>query len=148
MRLEQKMAGDVRAFGAERLQDEVRNVVAGHAQEEAGVDQFALVPYLFVRVETGKRAPHGSSAAGERIGSVAMRDSAIPIQVGAARLAKGGHHGAQLRMNSAAVVALVIVLANDLPIRRDFVADGGAYSQAAQGIALQPVRDAVQLGSQ
>src|ERR1700693_78153 len=146
MGLEQKMAGDGGAFRAEWLQYERRHMVAGRAQEEIGVDELALVPYLFVRVESWKGAAHGRSAAGEGIGPVAMRDAAIPVQMGAACLAKRGHQGAELRMHPAAVVALVIVFANDLPIRRDFVANGGAYPQAAQGIAPQPLRDAAQFG--
>jgi hypothetical protein len=55
--LEQEMAGDVGAFGAAGLQDERRYVVAGQAQEQIGVDQFALVSYLFVCIETRKGAP-------------------------------------------------------------------------------------------
>ena len=49
MSLEQEMAGDIGAFGAAGLQDERRHVIAGHAQPQVGVDQFALVPLDYRR---------------------------------------------------------------------------------------------------
>src|SRR5260370_25608029 len=145
MALEQEMAGDIGAFGAAWLQDERRHVIAGHAQEQIGVDQFALVPYLFVCIETGKGAPHGGPAMREGIRPLTVRNSTAPIQIGAAGLAKRGHHRAQLRVNSAAVVALVVVFTEDFPIRRNFVTNGRAYAQIAHRTPLQPIPNAAQL---
>src|SRR5258708_30464438 len=115
MGFEQEMAGDIGAFRAPRLQDVRRHVIAGHAQEQIGVDEFALVPHLLVCIETGKGAPHGRPAVREGISPLTVRNSTAPVQIGAAGIAERTHYRAELRVNSAAAVAPVLVLATKLP---------------------------------
>ena len=129
MGLEQEMAGDIGALGASRTQDECRHMIACEAQKQIGVYEFAFVSYLFVRVETRECAPHRGTAVREGVGALAVRDPTTPIQIAAAGLAKRRHDGAEFRVNPAAVIALVIVLANDLPICGDFVTNGDADAQ-------------------
>src|ERR1700676_74510 len=123
MAFKQEMAGDIGALRGARQENERRNVVARHAQEHVGIGEFSLVPHLFVIVQTGEGAPDGGSARGERIRSFAVRNAAGPVQIGAAGFTEGRHDCAQFRMYAAAVIALVVVFTEDLPIRVNLVAD-------------------------
>src|ERR1700736_5437200 len=58
MGLEQKMTGDIGTGGAPGVENVRRDMIACDAQKHIGVNQFALVSNLFVRVEAGKGAPH------------------------------------------------------------------------------------------
>src|SRR3984885_3395502 len=84
----------------------------------------------------------------ESVGTLTVRYSTAPVQIGPARLAKRRHYRAELRMDPGAVIALVVVLAEDFPIGRDFITNRGADGQLAERVALQPVRYAVQLSGQ
>ncbi len=77
----------------------------------------------------------------EGIGPLAVGNSTIPIQIAAARLAKRRDEGAKFGVDPAAVIALVVVLANNLPVRGDFVMDGRTDAQTVEGIAPQAFRD-------
>src|SRR5258708_10867057 len=124
MGFEQEMAGDIGAFRAPRLQDVRRHVIAGHAQEQIGVDEFALVPHLLVCIETGKGAPHGRPAVREGISPLTERNSTATVQIDAAGIAGRRHYRAELRVNYASVIALVIILSLDLPSRDELVTKG------------------------
>src|SRR5271170_1280674 len=95
---------------------------------------------LFVLVQTGKCATHGSSGVSEGVRPFPMRHAAAPIQIGAPTIPERGHYRAQFGMNAAAVVALVVILTDDFPIRRNLIANRGTYAQLRQGVALQPLR--------
>ena len=59
---------------------------------------------------------------GERVRTLAVRDAALPVEPVAAGAPERRHEVAQLRVHRAAVVALVVVLREHLPVRRDLVA--------------------------
>src|SRR5580693_1006255 len=94
------------------------------AQEQIRVDDLAEMPQLLVLVETGERRPIGGAVAGEGIGAFPMRDSTLPLQISAAIAPESRHHVAELRVHTPAVIALVVVLDDDLPVRCDVVMDG------------------------
>src|SRR5271170_5580545 len=67
VRLEQKMAHDVRARGALGLKHEDRRVVAGETQKEIRVDELPLMSQALILVEAREGAPPGGPRAGEGI---------------------------------------------------------------------------------
>src|SRR5665213_1245878 len=123
-------------------------MIACDAQEHIRVHEFALVPHLLVLIQAREGTSLRGPAAREGIGSLTMRDAAIPVQIGAAGFSKRRHQGAQLGVNSTAVVALVVILAKNLPIRGNFVAQGGADAQLRQRIALQSLRNTFYLSGE
>src|SRR5271170_1258564 len=96
VRLEQKMAHDVRTRGALGLKQEDRRVVAGETQKEIRVEEFPLVPHPLILVEAWEGAPPGGPRAGEGIRTGTMRDAAQPVEVRAAAVLERRHDGAQL----------------------------------------------------
>ena len=144
-RLEQKMADDVGARRAARLQDVGRDVIAGETHEQVGVEELALVPHALVLVEGRKCAPTRRAGGREGIGPGAVRDAARPVEPGAAALAERRHDLAQLRVDAGAVVALVVVLAQRLPVGRHLVADRVTDAQIGQGIARRALRRGAEL---
>ena len=81
---------------------------------------------------------------GERGRAVPMGDPGLPVEPAAAVL-EGRHHLAQLRMHGAAVVALVVVLDDDLPVREDVVRDAPGRAEVLERIVPGPLRDAAEL---
>src|SRR5256886_10442286 len=82
---------------------------------------------------------------GERIGAGAMRNAAQPVEIRAAALTERRHQLTQLRMHARAVVALVVVLADHLPVRGHLVADRMSDPQLAQGVARQALGNSAEL---
>ncbi len=83
---------------------------------------------------------------GEREGAVAMRDAVLPVEPRAPALAKRGDDLAELGMDSRAVVALVVVLGDDLPVRADLVGDAPGGPEPLEGIAAHPVGNRAERG--
>src|SRR2546421_184945 len=69
-----------------------------------------------------------------------MRNAAQPVEIRAAAITERRHQLAQLRMHAPAVVALVVVLAEHLPVRRHLVADRVTDPQFPQGVARAGAR--------
>src|SRR5579862_2798337 len=113
------MAHDIGPLGAARLQDEGSHMIAGETHEQDGIDDLAFVALALILAQIWKRSATGRAAVGKRVCSLAMRNTPRPIQSGAACHAKRRYDCAQLRMNCAAVIALVVVLADRLPVRRN-----------------------------
>src|SRR4029079_3471804 len=81
-------------------------------------------------------------------GSIAMRNAAVPVELGPALLPEGGHDLAQLRMYSGAMVALVVVLEHDLPVGGYLVHDAMPGAELGQRIAAQALGHRAQLVEQ
>src|ERR1700723_2026653 len=111
-------------------------MIAGKAQEQIRVGEFAFVASRLVGAETGKRPARRRAAGGERVSPRPVRNSPRPIEMGAARLAKRRNHPAELGMHGSAVIAFVVVLADHLPIRADLVLDGAPDPKVLERIAL------------
>jgi hypothetical protein len=148
IRREQEMTGDIGALRRARVQDEYGSVVTGKADEEIGVDEFSLVALALVLIQRRKRTARSGAEACERVCAGPMWHAARPIKSRATALAKCGDHRAQLRVNSAAVIALVVVLADRLPVRRDLIINRMPDAQLGERIALYPRRCAAQLRRQ
>jgi hypothetical protein len=66
-----------------------------------------------------------------------MRNPVIPVEPVATGLLECRHNLAKLGMDRAAVVALVVILNDDLPIGFYIVGDGMPYSEFREGVAPQ-----------
>ena len=66
-----------------------------------------------------------------------MRHPVVPIELVTAALFEGRHNLAQLGMHRAAVVALVVILNDHLPIGFHIVGDGVPYTEVCEGVAPQ-----------
>jgi hypothetical protein len=82
-------------------------MVGGQAQEEIGIDDLSLVAQLLLLREGGERGAGRRAAPGKGECAGAVGNAAIPVEVGAPLLAESRNNLAQLRVNRAAVVALV-----------------------------------------
>src|SRR4029450_10158355 len=94
----------------------------GPAQHQVGVDELALVAGALVVVEAGERRAVALAAGGEGPGALAVGDAPVPVQPGPAALERG-HDPAQLGVDAGAVVALVVVLGDQLPVGPDPVVE-------------------------
>src|ERR1700739_638291 len=144
-RLEQEMTGEARERRAMGLQDEDRGVIARETHEQIRVHQLTLVAYPLFRTQCWNRAAPGRTAGSEGVGTRTMRDALRPVEIGAAALAEGRHHCAQLRIHPAAVVALVVVFAQHLPVGSHLVTDGVSDPQLLEPIALDALREAAEV---
>jgi hypothetical protein len=79
-------------------------MLAAEAQEQVWVDHFTEMTQPLVLVEARKRRARGRAADGERVGALAMGNSALPLQIPATVAPEGRHHIAELRMHAAALV--------------------------------------------
>ncbi len=130
----------------ERRQHQGGDVLGGQRQQQVGVDQLALVAHPLVVVEVGERRPLGGPALGEGPGPLPVGYAALPVKVPTAP--EGGHQVAQLGVDRAAVVALVEVLGDDLPVGGDVVDLGRASSQVGQRVAPHALGDGAELVGQ
>jgi len=73
--------------------------------------------------EPGEGGASGGAVHGVGIGALAVRDAGFPIQIDPAALLEGRHDSGQLRVDTGAVVALVVVLEDQLPVGVQLVAD-------------------------
>src|SRR6185503_18958856 len=89
--VKEKVADDRGTLGPLRPYGERGDVIGREGQQEVGVDQLTLVPDLFVVVQPGKRSAAGGAGTGEGPGSIAMRNTAVPVELGPALLPEGGH---------------------------------------------------------
>src|SRR5438874_3223541 len=143
--LEQEMTGDVGVRGAARLQEEYRGMIAGEAQEQIRIQQLALVAHPLVFVQGRECAAARRARPGERIRAGAMHNAAQPVEIRAAALSERRHQLTQLRVHAPAVVALVVVLAEHLPVRGHLVADRMTDPQLTQGVARQALGNSAEL---
>jgi hypothetical protein len=142
--MEQEVAVDARAAGLERPEHERGDVIARQAEHHVRVRELPLVPGPLLLAETGERRALRGAAPGERGRAVPMGDPGLPVEPAAAVL-EGRDHLAQLRMHGAAVVALVVVLDDDLPVREDVVRDAPGRAEVLERIVPGPIRDAAEL---
>ena len=90
-------------------------------------------------IETGEGCAVGGAGRGEGVGALAMGHAIIPIELIATPLLERGHNLTELGVDGAAVVALVVILDNDLPVRLNGVGNGMTHSQVCQRVAAQPL---------
>ena len=74
-------------------------------------------------------------------GPFSMWDTRLPVEASATSLAESWDHSAELRVDRTAVVALVVVLENDLPVRRNVVHRAMGNAQIAEWIAHNSFAD-------
>src|SRR5262249_53692962 len=139
--LEEEMTRDIGARRTARPQYEYCRVVACKAQKQVGISELALVAHLLVLVERGKCAPLRRAARCERIRARPVRDAAQPIEVRAPAVTEGRYDGTQLGVHATAVIALVVVLADDFPVRRHRVLDRVPDPKLRERIALHTLGD-------
>ena len=144
--MEEEVADDGRAGRSVRPQGRRGDVLGGEAQQQVGVDELALVPRALGVVEVGERCPRRRAGGGERPRPVAVRDARFPLQPAAAT-AEGGDQLAQLRVDGTAVVALVVVLGEHLPVGGDVVGERDAAAELGQRVAPHPLDDRARAGS-
>ena len=113
-----------------RPQHEGRDVVGRAGEHQVGVDQLALVAGALRLVQAGQRRPGRGAAQREGPGPLAVRDAVLPRQAGAAA-GERRDQPAQLGVDRPAVVALVVVLGDDLPVGRRRRRTGEAGDQVA-----------------
>jgi hypothetical protein len=130
-----------------RPEGERGHVVGGEAEHQVGVDQLAPVAGALVVAEAGERRSGAGAAGRERPGALPVGDAPLPVQPGPAALERR-HHPAQLRVDAGAVVALVVVLGDQLPVGRDPVGEAPADPKRRQRVAAQPLRHGAELGGQ
>ena len=110
--------GPVRRF---RPQQKYSGMMAARAAHQVGIEQFTLVADFLIFIQSGKRLPGRRSRSSKRICAFAVRNAALPVQAEAPSALEVGHDLAEFRMNAAAVVALVVVFENQLPVGSDIV---------------------------
>src|SRR5262249_36467431 len=97
---------------------------------------FALVANLLLFAQSGKGCAICGSRLRKCVRAFAMGDSIIPVEIGTSAVLEIGNKFAKLWMDTAAVVALVVVFHQDFPVGGNVVIDGMARSKLSKGIAL------------
>ena len=115
------------------------------AQHEVGVQQLALVAGLLILVQAGKRFPVCGTAHGEGPRTFPVRNPAVPVELHPALLLEGRNYFAQFRVHSAAVIALIVVLEKDLPVRFYLIPDPAGDPQFRERIAFDPIDSSAEL---
>ena len=125
--LEQPLAGDPRVGGARRLQPMDEQVVGVDRQERQRPDQVVVDPPLVDRRHAGDRWPAVPMTAvdGHGLGVVdELHPAALPrARRGEVAAEVIRRQLVELRVDARAVVALAVVLADELPVRIDLVGD-------------------------
>src|SRR4029453_12866514 len=137
--------GDARQVWGDRPEHEGRDVLGRQAEQEIWISDLALVMRLLGVRQPRKRRACRSSARRERPGARPMWYAVVPVETRAPALAESRNERAQLRVHRSAVIALVVILHDDLPVRLDVVHDLRAAAQVVQRIADQPVERTVEL---
>src|SRR5215472_11066606 len=119
-----------------RPQGESDNVIASQAQHQVGIDQFALVPHLLILVQPGEGSAIRFPCTGERHRALLMRNPTLPFKACTTRLTERRNYVTQFRMDSSAVVTLVVVLHHDFPVGLYFIGEAPGNSQIAKRITL------------
>ena len=122
-------------------------MVGGQAEHQVGVDQLALVAGALVVVQAGERRPVAAAGGREGPGALAVRDAPVPVQPGSAALERR-HDPTELGVDAGAVVALVVVLGDQLPVGPDLVVEPAPDRQRLQGVAAQPLGHRAELVGQ
>ena len=116
---EEELTGDPGPARAERGEHERGGVVGRQRQQQVGVDELALVPYPLLVGEVRERRPVRRPRLGEGPRPLAMGHPVLPVEV--PTTTEGRDQVAQLGVDGSAVVALVVVLGDDLPVGGDVV---------------------------
>ena len=121
-------------------------MVGRQAEHEVGQDEAAACCARSDSPQPGKGRPPGRAGERERIGAVAARDAGLPVEVTAAAAAERRIRSHSLRVDRAAVVALVVVLQDHLPVGGDLVDDPVGRPQLRERVGGEPAVGPVQLG--
>ena len=127
------------------LEHERHHVVGRQAEQQVRIDQPALVADALLLGQAGEGGAGGGPAGRERPGALPVGDAVVPGQVGPPTLAEGGDQLAQLGVDRTAVVALVVVLGDHLPVGRHVVGDAGASPQLGQRVVAGVLDGVAQL---
>ena len=140
---EQQIAVDRGAVHRRGPQHERRDVFGRQRQHQVRVDELALVPHPFGVVEVRERRAVGRAG---QVNVQAPSRCGMPSSHSRSRAAAAerGHQPRQFRVDRAAVVALVVVLGDHLPVRRDRIGQPHAHHQGVEWITAHPVRHRTQ----
>jgi len=108
-------------------------MIGGRAQHEIGIDELSLVAIPFFLSEARERCSVGHAGEREGVCPFSVGNSLIPVQPGPSGL-ESRHDLAELRMNGSAVVALVVILEDALPVGRNRVRDPAGRPELLQRI--------------
>src|SRR5215472_2236689 len=101
--------------------------------------------HAFVVAQSRERRAATRAAFAERPSAVAMRNTALPIQSAAAAMFESRHDATELRMHAGAVIALVVVFEDDLPVGGNVVTNRLRRSQFRERIACDALRNRTEL---
>ena len=134
--MEQKVALNAGVPRALRPQVERGNVIHRQAEHQVGVEELALVMGFFSVAQAGEGCPCRGARGSKRVRAVTVRHPVVPIESGTAPLFKGRHNLAELGMDGAAVIALVVVLDDDFPVGINIVSNGVTHSEVCKRVTL------------
>ena len=138
LRMKKKVADDVRAVRSQWPQEKSRDVIAGEADHQIWKAQLTLVANFFVFAQAGKRRAIRRPLLSKSVGAGAMWNSVFPVEIRTAGLLEVGNDFTKFRVKAPAVVALVIVLHDELPIGGHIVGDAMARSKRGKRITASP----------
>ena len=143
--VEQEVDDDQRPVRRLGDQHERRRVVRRQAEHQVRIGELALVADLLVVVEARERRAVRPPRHRERERALRLGHAVVPVEVAAALLLERRHDAAQLRVHARAVVALVVVLDDDLPVGPDVVDDPPDRPQVRQRVARDAPGDLAEL---
>jgi hypothetical protein len=76
-----------------------------------------------------------------------MRNSVVPLDIPAAA-SKVWNESAEFRVYGAAVVALVVILGDDLPVGLDLIGEADTGDEICQRVSPDPIRDLAELSQE
>ena len=91
---------------------------------------------FFGLAKPGEGRSCGGARGGKGVRAFSMRHPVVPVEPGAATLLKRRHNLAELGMDWATVVALVVVLDDDFPVGFYVIGDGVTHSEVCEWVAL------------
>src|SRR6267143_6166059 len=146
--MKQKATDDARAIRGQRPKQKSGNVVRSETDHQIRKAKLAFVANLFFFAQAREGRAIRCSGLRESKSPFAMGNPIIPSEVRTSRLLEIGNDFTKFGMNAAAVVALVVVLHQDLPVCGDIVGDAVAGSQFREGIARNSLDRRAQLGAE
>src|SRR5215472_4341846 len=103
---------------------------------------------FFFFIKRGKGFPRGCARPGKGISALTVNNPALPMEICSPCPFEIGYHFTKLRMNRAAVVALVVVFHDDFPVCCDVIDDLLSGTKLCQREARETPRKSPQLREQ
>ena len=122
-RVEQPVARDHGPVGRQRRHPHPDHVVRHQVDEDLGPDRHRVVPPVLFVAHPRQAVEPGPAVDGEPVRPVGERGAVPDVVLGRVAARELGQHAGQLGVDRSAVIALHEVLHDQLPVRRDVVAD-------------------------